>query len=116
MGREYMKTLKFRHNLVHKILDGSKNVTWRLFDDKDLQTGDQLEFIDWETRNKFAEAEIVGVREKKLGEISKKDFEGHEKYGNKQEILQHYRECYGEKVNMDTVIKIVEFKLLRASQ
>ncbi len=116
MGREDMKTLKFRHNLVQKILDGSKNVTWRLFDDKDLQVGDRLEFIDYDAGGKFAEAEIVRVREKKLGEINEKDFEGHEKYENKQEMLKQYREYYGEKVDVDTVIKIVKFNLLRASQ
>ena len=111
-----MKTLKFRHNLVQKILDGSKTVTWRFFDDKDLQVGDQLKFIDWDNGNKFAEVEIVKVREKKLGEIDEKDFKGHEKYENDKEMLKHYREYYGEKVDTDTVIKIIDFKFLRASQ
>jgi hypothetical protein len=41
-----MKKLKFRHHLVKEIVTGSKTVTWRLFDDKDLQVGDELELID----------------------------------------------------------------------
>jgi len=32
MGRRSMKTLKFRHNLVQKVLDGSKTVTWELME------------------------------------------------------------------------------------
>ena len=116
MGRRNMKTLKFRHNLVQKILDGSKTVTWRLFDDKNLQVGDKIEFIDWESGGKFADAEIIGAREKKLGDIEEKDFEGHEKYGSNEEMLEHYKKYYGEKVNMDTMVKIINFKLLRASQ
>lgn len=116
MGYKDMKTLKFRHNLIEKILNGSKTVTWRLFDDKNLQVGDQVEFIDWESGEKFAEAEITGMREKKLNEIEEKDFEGHEKYESTEEMLRHYKKYYGEKVDMDTIIKIVEFKLLRASQ
>ncbi|MDP3958234.1 MAG: ASCH domain-containing protein [bacterium] len=111
-----MKTLKFRHNLVKKILDRSKTVTWRLFDDKDLQIGDKIELIDWESSEKFAEAEITGVREKKLGEIEEKDFEGHEKYQSNEEMLEHYKKYYGEKVDMDTVVKIIDFKLLRGNQ
>lgn len=108
-----MKTLKFRHNLVQKILNGSKTVTWRLFDDKNLQVGDQIVFIDWELGKNFAEAKITGVREKKLGEVEEKDFEGHEKYGNNEEMLQHYKQYYGDKVMMDTMIKMIDFKLLR---
>lgn len=111
-----MKTLKFRYNLVQKILDGSKTVTWRLFDDKNLKAGDQIELIDWESGEKFAKAEITGMREKKLGEITEKDFEGHEKYESNEEMIERYKEYYGEKVNMDTTVKIIDFKLLCDSQ
>lgn len=40
-----MKTLKFRSHLADLILKGEKDVTWRLFDDKDLTIGDQLELL-----------------------------------------------------------------------
>ncbi len=103
------KTLKFRSYLKEPILDGTKKVTWRLFDDKNLMIGDHLEFIEWETDNKFAEAEIINVREKKLNELQESDFTGHEKIDNP---LVHYRELYGEKVMPDTIIKIITFKLL----
>lgn len=107
-----MKTLKFRNHLVKEVQEGRKTVTWRLFDDKNLSVGDQLELLDWESGEKFAEAEIIGVKEKKLGQIEETDFEGHEKYSSSEVMLQHYREYYGDRVTMDTAIKMIDFKVL----
>lgn len=110
-----MKTLKFRHHLVSKILDGSKTTTWRLFDDKNLQVGDKLKFLDWETGEKFAEAEITKIKEKRLGGIEEKDFNGHEKYEGKETMLNHYKKYYGDKVTLNTSIKMINFKLISIS-
>ena len=108
-----MKTLKFKDHLVSKILDGSKIITWRLFDDKDLQVGDMLVFINSVSGKEFAKAKITGVREKKLGEIQEADFEeGHEKYKSQEDMLAHYRDYYGNRVDLNSVIKIIQFKLL----
>ena len=108
-----MKTLKFKDYLVSKILDGSKVITWRLFDDKDLQVGDKLLFVNSDSDKELAKAEIMGMREKKLEEITEEDFEeGHEKYKSQEDMLAHYRDYYGNKVDLDSVIKIVKFKLL----
>jgi len=112
MGRKFVKTLKFRHHLTEEIIAGRKIVTWRLFDDKDLKVGDELELVDSESGEKFAEAEIVKVREKQLGKIEEKDFAGHEKFESKKEMLATYRSYYGDKVDWDTVMKIIDFKLL----
>jgi len=107
-----MKTLKFRHYLAEEILAGRKTATWRLFDDKDLKVSDKVELLYWETKEKFADAEIININEKELGEIEEKDFEGHEKFKDRDEMLQTYRKYYGDKVDWDTAIKIIEFKLL----
>jgi len=111
-----MKTLKFRHHLADEILAGRKTITWRLFDDKDLKLGDKIELLYWETKEKFADAEIIEVREKKLGEIEEKDFEGHEKFENREEMLETYRKYYGDKVDWNTAVKIIKFKLLRPQE
>ncbi|MDD4995533.1 MAG: ASCH domain-containing protein [Patescibacteria group bacterium] len=108
-----MKTLKFRHHLAEEIIAGRKTVTWRLFDDKDLKVGDKVELLYWETKEKFADAEIIEVCEKRLKEIEEKDFEGHERFASKEKMLETYRKYYGNKVNWDTVVKIIKFKLLR---
>lgn len=111
-----MKTLKFRHHLAEEIIAGRKTVTWRLFDDKNLEVGDKIELLYWETKEKFADAEIVKVREKRLEEIEEKDFEGHEKFGSKEEMIGTYKKYYGDRVDWDTLVKIVEFKLLRTQE
>jgi hypothetical protein len=113
MESKGIKTLKFRNHLVKEIQEGRKNVTWRLFDDKNLSVGDQLDLLDWESDKKFAEAKITEVREKELGQIEESDFEGHEKYSSREAMLQHYKEYYGDKVTLDTIIKIVNFEILR---
>lgn len=111
-----MKTLKFRHNLAEEILAGRKTVTWRLFDDKDLKIGDRIELLYWETKEKFADAEIIEVCEKRLGDIEEKDLEGHEKFDSREEMLETYREYCGDRVDWDTVVKIIKLKLLRAQK
>ena len=108
-----MKLLKFRPHLVDLILDGQKTTTWRLFDDKDIKSGDRLLFVDWETGKEFATAEAVKVVEKKLGAIDENDYAGnqHEKFENEEEMIETYRRYYGDKVDRETMVKIIHFKL-----
>lgn len=106
-----MKTLKFRADLVEKILKGEKTITWRIFDDEDLTEGDEVAFINLETKEEFATAVLTSVRVEKLGELAGKDFDdGSERYENPEDVLAHYREYYGDKVGWDTELKIVRFK------
>ncbi|OGN33299.1 MAG: hypothetical protein A3I39_03110 [Candidatus Yanofskybacteria bacterium RIFCSPLOWO2_02_FULL_47_9b] len=108
-----MKTLKFKSELVDKILTGQKTSTWQMFDDKDLQVEDKLEFVNKETEKKFAEAKISSIHEKKLGELTDADFEGHEKYKDTDDMLAHYRGYYGEQVTLKTPIKLIDFKIIK---
>ncbi len=96
---------------MKEILEGRKTITWRLFDDKDLQVGDKLEFFNSETGEKFAEAEIVNIKEKKLGEIEDSNYEGQIRFNSQEEMIKHYRNIYGDKVDLDTMVKIIRFKL-----
>ena len=108
-----MKTLKFTPPLVKMILDGNKTTTWRLFDDKDSQPGDKLNLQNCETGEDFAKAEILEIQEKELGELENTDFDGHEKFLDQEDVLEQYREYYGEKVNLNTVVKVIKFKLVK---
>jgi hypothetical protein len=108
-----MKTLKFAANLVPLILSGEKTVTWRLFDDKDLQVGDELEFINKDTNVNFAKAKIISLYEKRLGDIGKNDYEGHEKFESTEEMIETYKNFYGEKVSEDSLVKIIKFDLVQ---
>lgn len=106
-----IKILEFRPHLIQDILEGRKTVTWRLFDDKNLSAGDRLLLRDWETGKDFAKAEIVSVREKKLGELEEADFKGHEQYESEEDMYQRFREYYGDTVDKNTVVKIITFKV-----
>ena len=106
-----VKTLKFKSYLVDLILEKKKYVTWRLFDDKNLKIGDLLNFQDSETGKNFAKAKIIETREKRLGEIDEEDYDGHEKFQNQEDMLNHYKEYYGDRVNLKTIVKIIKFSL-----
>ena len=41
------------------------------------------------------------------------DFEGHEKYKDQEDMLSHYKSYYGDKVTLDTVVKMVDFELVK---
>jgi hypothetical protein len=105
------KTIKFRDNLAKLVLVGEKDLTWRLFDDKNLSMGDEVDLFNWNTHEKFGEAVITKVWEKKMGELQHSDFDGHEKFKNDEEMYKTYRTYYGDRVNPDTIVKIIRFKL-----
>ncbi len=94
-----MKQLKFRQHLADLIVAGSKTATWRLFDDKDLQVGDQLELLVSETQQPFATAIITAVTEKPLKQITAADFVGHEPFESREVMLQTYKTYYGDAVS-----------------
>lgn len=107
-----MKTLKFMPSLVPLVLSGEKTSTWRLFDDKDLQKDDNLLLINKATGEEFAKATITKIEEKKLKDLEESDFEGHEKFESEEKMYEAYRSYYGDKVTPDTIIKMVDFKLI----
>ena len=73
-----------------------------------------LKFKDYLVSKILYFSKIIGVREKKLSEIQETDFEeGHEKYKSQEDMLAHYRDYYGDKVDINSVIKIVKFRLIK---
>ena len=74
-----------------------------------MSTGDNLEFVNKETSQIFGYATIAKMWEKKLGEVSDVDFDGHEKFSSKREMIDTYKKYYGDGVDEDTVVKIIHF-------
>jgi hypothetical protein len=107
-----MKTLKFMPHLVPKVLSGEKTSTWRLFDDKDLRESDEFLMLNKETGEEFARGKITKIKEKTLGQLEDSDFEEHERYKDQDDTLNHYKGYYGDKVTLDTVVKMIDFKLI----
>ena len=110
-----MKTLKFHKDLVPLVLNGSKTSTWRLFDDKNLSQGDELELCEFGTNRIFAKARIVSVVEKKFSELTLSDKVGHGKFESDEHMYSTYRQYYKTDVNPETRLKIINFELLRSS-
>lgn len=107
-----MKSLKFAPNLIPLILKGEKTITWRLFDDKDLKEGDVVRFFNSKTLKEFATAELIKVTEKKMGEVTDGDLDGHEKFTSKEEMYKTYSDYYNERITPETAVKIIKFELL----
>tara|TARA_B100000508_G_scaffold138874_1_gene135799 strand:+ start:303 stop:635 length:333 start_codon:yes stop_codon:yes gene_type:complete len=105
-----MKTLKFRPHLCDQIIAGEKTCTWRLFDDKDLQPGERVEFQNWETKEPIGEAVLHTIVTKTLGTLTESDWEGHEKFESDEEMYATYRTYYGDQVGPDTELKIIDFE------
>ena len=106
-----MKILKFRDYLVPLVLSGEKDSTWRLFDDKDLKVGDEIELKVFVTNQTFAKAKITKVIQKRFGDLSESDRQGHEKYKNDDEMYAEYTKYYRVPVNADTTLKVIWFEL-----
>ena len=107
-----MKTLKFADHLIPLILNGSKTATWRLFDDKNLSVGDELELVHATTRKIFARAVITSVKELAIKDIADEDRIGHEPLGNIDEICVIYENFYQQPVTPATMMKIIRFELI----
>lgn len=107
-----MKSLKFASDLVPLVLSGEKTVTWRLWDDKDIQEGDELSLIKRPEMTEFGKAVVISVYEKEMRDISDKDFDGHEKFASKEEMYKTYSKYYEREVNGSTIVKIVRFRLV----
>ena len=105
-----MKTLKFTQDLAQQILAGEKTSTWRLFDDKDLQEGDDIVFLNKETDEKFGTAIVTSLHKKTLGSLEEADWIGHERFSSEEEMYQAFRKYYGDQVKPDTEVKILTFR------
>lgn len=105
-----MKEIKFAAELVPLIKDGSKTCTWRLWDDKDLHEGDTVMFIKRPELLPFAVAQLTKVSNKKFNEAGEDDFAGHEDY---EDPYKKYSEYYNRKIERDTPLTVVHFKILK---
>ncbi len=110
-----MKTLKLDHQLATDVLSGRKSSTWRMFDDKDLSVNDEVRLLDKvdperpETWRAIGTARINTVVQKRLGDVAREDYEGHNPHDSQQAMLDEFRTYYGSNVDLDTPIKIIRF-------
>lgn len=106
------KTLKFSPDLVPLILNGEKVSTWRLFDDKDLKVGDTVIFVKRPELVSFALAQLTAVTEKRLGDLTNEDKQGHETFASDKEMYKQYTEYYKTPVCPNTTVKLIRFEIM----
>jgi hypothetical protein len=105
-----MKTVKFQPELAQLIIEGKKTATWRMFDDKDSQTGDEIELVNKATGEVFGRATISWVTLKRIKDLDDADWEGHERFPSEEAMYATYRGYYpGREVGPETVMKILHF-------
>ncbi|MFH1667955.1 MAG: ASCH domain-containing protein [Candidatus Komeilibacteria bacterium] len=104
-----MKTIKFTDPLSKKILDGKKRVTWRFFDDKDLQVGDNLILVNKKTNTNFARVEIVKITIKRIGDLSLGDIKN--KFEDIDQVCKIFSNYYNRKIGFDDEVKMIEFNI-----
>jgi hypothetical protein len=106
-----IKVLRFFEPLPQLILDGKKDTTWRINDDKNLEKDDVLSLVDRE-RNEFAKAQVLWTKYTTFGKLSPEDTEGHETFTDIEELLKTYSEYYSTNATLETPVKVIKFKLI----
>ena len=106
-----MKTINFASNLVPLVLSGKKTSTWRLFDDKALVEGDEIQLREFGKESIFSNAKITRVVEKPFNELTIKDKEGNETFKNDEEMYKTFSGYYHTEVGPETNLKIIWFEL-----
>jgi hypothetical protein len=106
-----MKVIKFTPELTELVKSGKKTCTFRLFDDKDLQAGDEFTMAtrNGETVTEFGRGRITEVILRTIDTMQPDDYVGHEPIGDP---LTTYRKYYGDSVTLDTEVKVVRFEIL----
>ena len=118
-----MKTLKFDHKIAKQVVSGSKQVTWRMDDQQNISVDDHIQIIDkvkpddklsWVPVTEVIVNKVISIR---LGSISKNEFLNNELYKSPEEMLLTFQKYYGEKVSLDSPIKIIHFsQIIKAKQ
>jgi len=117
-----MKTLKLDHKLAEMVRTGQKTSTWRIYDDKDISVNDHIELLDKvspgdpSTWTVAGTARVDEVVEKRLGEISAADMDGHNEYASREDMLKDFQKYYGPQVTFETPIKLIHFTLDKKTQ
>lgn len=113
--------VNFAPNLVPLVINGEKDLTWRINDEKGFQVGDELilwlkgkdsKGIQVEAEAEFGRGRVVEVWEKPFREFTGKEKDGHERFNSDKEMVDQYKKYYGDWVNPETVVKIIRFELL----
>ena len=68
---------------------------------------------NWSYKNSKYHFLIINIKHKELfEELTKKDWEGHEKFDSEKEMYDTYSRYYKQKVTKDTPVKVIKFEII----
>jgi 8-oxo-dGTP pyrophosphatase MutT (NUDIX family) len=104
-------TLRFQPHLAEMVLNGQKNITWRIDDEKGISEGDVLSLchLNYE---EFSQAKVVWVKFTTFGQFTLEDKAGHELFASNEEMYQTYSKYYNQLVGPETKVKVIKFKII----
>lgn len=106
-----MKQLKFSEPLPELVLNGKKDTTWRINDEKNISVDNELSLC-YNNGEEFAKAKIIWVKETTFENLIEEDYKGHEKFNSEEEMYNTYSRYYNMEVTPDTKVKVIKFKLV----
>jgi|APHM01.1.fsa_nt_gi ASCH domain. len=110
-SKKQVKELKFARPLPEMVLDGEKDTTWRIDDEREITVNDRLSLQDTEGEE-FAEAKVLWIKMTTFDRLTEEDKKGHESFRSEEEMLETYSNYYNMEVKPETEIKIVKFELI----
>lgn len=110
-----MKSLKFNHIEIENIKKGIQSSTLRINDEKDISVDDSVAVVDKVHEDDPKTWVIVGtakvnrVTEQRIGDL---DLAGgdFERFGSTAELYEQMALFYGDVINENTHVKVIEFK------
>lgn len=106
-----IKELKFAEPLPEMVLEGEKDTTWRIDDEREITVDDKLSLQDTDGEE-FAKAKVLWTKMTTFDRLTEEDKEGHESFSSQEKMLGTYSNYYDMEVKPETEVKIVKFKLL----
>ena len=115
------RIITFSEPLPNLILKRKKTTTWRIdepvpikrtSDTEGIKKGDKLSLRD-KSQKEFARAITINVNPTKFSELTNDDLRGHEKFKSKKGMYDKYEEYYKIKINDNTKIVVIKFKLIK---
>ena len=106
-----MKRLRFSEELVPLVIDGTKDTTWRVDDEKAIQPGDDLSLCRIDG-TEFAKVNVVWTKETTFAQLTDEDIEGHEPFASDEEMLRTYSGYYNKPLDMKSRLKVIKFRIV----
>ena len=106
-----LTTLKFNDPLVAMVLRKTKDTTWRIGDDKNIDIGEIVSLCR-NSGEEFGKGEVRSIKKTLFKYLSLEDKTGHERFETAEDMYKTYSIYYGFEVCPKTEVQVIKYKLL----